>query len=125
VPSRSNTLKSPRARRELANAVEVDQSRPVDMDEAFGRRALTRRPCGDEVFTANSAYDLITRGKSGMTVLEPIGLGSLPGTLMIGIHEKNYHVMPLSWVVQAGWYSVLDRPLHCADQRHRWPNCHH
>src|SRR6476659_2832328 len=66
--------------------------------------AFTRRPWGDEVFIANSAYDLITRGKSGMTVLEPTGLGSLPGPLMGGIHERNYHVMPLSWVAQAGWY---------------------
>jgi hypothetical protein len=69
--------------------------------------ALTRRPWGDEVFISNSAYDLITRGKSGMTVLEPTGLGSLPGTVMLGIHERNYHVMPLSWVAQAGWYKIF------------------
>ena len=69
--------------------------------------ALTRKPWGDEVFTANSAYDLITRGKTGMTVLEPTGLGSKPGTVMAGIHEKNYHVMPLSYLTQAAWFKLV------------------
>ncbi len=68
--------------------------------------ALTRKPWGDEVFTANSAVDLITRGKSGMTVLEPTGLGSKPGTVMLGIHERNYHVMPLSYLAQAVWFRI-------------------
>lgn len=41
-----------------------------------------------------------------MTVLEPTGLGSKPGTVMLGIHERNYHVMPLSYLAQAAWFKI-------------------
>ncbi|MEO8129106.1 MAG: glycosyltransferase family 39 protein [Bryobacteraceae bacterium] len=41
-----------------------------------------------------------------MTVLEPTGLGSKPGTVMLRIHEKNYHVMPLSYLAQAVWFKL-------------------
>jgi 4-amino-4-deoxy-L-arabinose transferase-like glycosyltransferase len=69
--------------------------------------AFTRRPWGDEVFTANSALNLATNGSSGMTVFEPTGLGSKPGRVATRIDERNYHIMPLSYVAQAAWYKLF------------------
>jgi 4-amino-4-deoxy-L-arabinose transferase-like glycosyltransferase len=69
--------------------------------------AFTRRPWGDEVFTANSALNLATNGSSGMTVYEPTGPGNKPGRVVTRIDERNYHIMPLSYVGQAAWYKLF------------------
>jgi hypothetical protein len=67
---------------------------------AFGS-ALTKSPEVDEGFFANPAFNLVTRGRMGTTVLETAGSG------LKGIREHTYWVQPLHLLFQAGWYEVF------------------
>lgn len=67
---------------------------------AFGS-ALTKSPEVDEGFFANPAFNLVTRGWMGTTVLETAGSG------LKGIREHTYWVQPLHLLFQAGWYELF------------------
>lgn len=69
---------------------------------AFGT-ASTRAPWCDEAWFANPAYNLITHGFMGTTVLEPTGLLLHPQ----GINRYTYWIPPLHIITQAGWYEVF------------------
>ncbi len=62
--------------------------------------ALTKRPWSDEGWFASPAYNLITKGSMGTTVLEPTGW-------LKGINQYTYWVVPLHIIAQAGWYEVF------------------
>ena len=62
--------------------------------------SLTKRPWGDEGWFASPAYNLLTKGSMGTTVLEPSGW-------LKGIDKHTFWVAPLHLVVQAAWYKVV------------------
>jgi len=71
--------------------------------------SLTRMPWFDEGQNANPSYDLITRGTSGISVLEESGLGLVarePLSLK-GIQTRNYTQMPLYFALLAGWFKAV------------------
>ena len=72
-----------------------------------GWNAATRRPGIDEVQFANPALDLITRGKTGVTMVS--GYGDRPEALRSESHFQTYSYwcMPLSFVGLAGWFKVV------------------
>jgi 4-amino-4-deoxy-L-arabinose transferase-like glycosyltransferase len=65
--------------------------------------ARTRRPWCDEAWFADPAYNLITNGMMGTTILEPAGHYRHP----IGIQQHTYWVMPLHILGQAAWYKLV------------------
>lgn len=67
---------------------------------AFGS-AVTKSPEIDEGFFASPAFNLITKGQMGTTVLETVGSN------FKGIHEHTYWIPPLHLLFQAGWYEVF------------------
>jgi hypothetical protein len=69
--------------------------------------ALTKRPYGDEVFSAGPALDLVTRGLTGLTVLEPTGDGIRVGKVMTGINSHLYQWMPYPFLIHAAWFKVF------------------
>lgn len=64
-------------------------------------RAVSDRPVCDEGWFANPAYNLMTSGSMGTTVLET------KGTLLGGLERHSYWIMPLSPWLQAGWYKIF------------------
>ncbi len=64
--------------------------------------AYTQRPWCDEGWFANPAYNLITHGTMGTTVLEPRGNPRHPW----GIREHTYWITPLHILAQAAWYKT-------------------
>ncbi len=64
--------------------------------------AWTRRPWCDEGWFANPAYNLLTHGTMGTTVLEPAGNARHPW----GIREHTYWITPLHILAQSVWYRV-------------------
>jgi hypothetical protein len=66
--------------------------------------SLTKPPEIDEGWFASPAWNLITKGSMGTTVLEPSG--TLTSRLS-GINQHTYWVMPLHLLAQAGWYEVF------------------
>jgi 4-amino-4-deoxy-L-arabinose transferase-like glycosyltransferase len=64
--------------------------------------AWTRRPWCDEAWFADPAYNLLTKGMMGTTVLEPAGHYRHP----IGIQQHTYWIMPLHILAQTAWYEV-------------------
>jgi len=69
--------------------------------------ARTKRPWGDEIFFANPAVNLITRGTMGLSVVEPTGNGQVPGIPLVHIQQHIYLVMPLNCLVQAAWFKAF------------------
>ena len=70
--------------------------------------ALTKAPWCDEAWFASPGWNLAFRGFMGTTVLDPAS-----GTPVLhtrtrtdGIDRYTYWVMPLSMVIQAGWYRI-------------------
>jgi hypothetical protein len=72
-----------------------------------GWNAATRRPGGDEVQFANPALDLITRGKTGVTIES--GWGARPAEAHLDGHIQTYSywAMPLSFLSLAAWFKVI------------------
>ncbi len=62
--------------------------------------SLTKRPWSDEGWFASPAYNLITKGSMGTSVLEPVGW-------LKGIDKYTFWVAPLHLVTQAGWYEIF------------------
>src|SRR5882724_11542112 len=69
--------------------------------------SYTKRPYMDEAWVANQAIDLITRGSTGVTVLEPSGHGVLVGATLTGIENHTYLWVPFAAGLEAGWFKVL------------------
>ena len=72
-----------------------------------GWNAATRKPGIDEVQFANPALDLITRGKTGTTIMS--GWGARPEVPRVDSHAQTYTywTMPLSFLGLAGWFKVV------------------
>jgi hypothetical protein len=66
--------------------------------------SLTKPPEIDEGWFASPAWNLVTRGSMGTTVLEPSGTLT---SKLAGINQHTYWVMPLHLLAQAGWYEVF------------------
>ena len=64
--------------------------------------ALSKRPWSDEGWFASPAYNLITNGHMGTSVLESVE----PRGQQKGINEYTYWIMPLDIVAQAAWYKI-------------------
>src|SRR6185295_9082725 len=64
--------------------------------------AYTRRPWCDEAWFADPAFNLLTKGTMGTTVLEPSGHYRHP----IGIQQHTYWIMPLHILLQTAWYKM-------------------
>jgi 4-amino-4-deoxy-L-arabinose transferase-like glycosyltransferase len=65
-------------------------------------RAFTDSPGCDEGWFANPAFNLVTYGHMGTTVIEE---ANLPMTT--GIHALTYWIMPLQVLTQAAWYKLF------------------
>ncbi len=73
-------------------------------------QALTKNPWCDEGWFANPAFNLITRGSMGTSVIEPTGscqVVSKPGVVLRGLDRHTYWVMPLHILAQAVWYKLV------------------
>ena len=73
--------------------------------------ALTKRPLGDEGFMANPALDVLVRGSTGVTAVEPTGNSIAVGKLLSGITEHLYLTMPFPIYVHAAWYRIFGSGL--------------
>jgi len=62
---------------------------------------FTRLPWVDEGIFASPAYNLVSRGFMGTTVLETAG------TPWQGIERHTYWTVPLHFLAQAGWYELF------------------
>jgi len=69
--------------------------------------SATKRPWMDEAWVANPAIDLVTRGMTGVTVMEPTGHGVLVGLKYSGIEDHTYLWLPFAAVLQSVWYRIL------------------
>ena len=69
--------------------------------------ALTKRPLGDEGFIANPALDVLARGSTGVTAMEPTGNSIAVGKVLSGITEHLYLLMPFPIYVHAAWYKIF------------------
>ena len=72
--------------------------------------ALTSQPRPDEGYFANPAFNLVTKGSMGTSVIEPAGsflIGTKPGVVLSGINERTYWIMPLHILAQAAWYKMV------------------
>ncbi len=67
--------------------------------------ALTKRPWCDEAWFASPAYNLVTHGTMGTTILDPHGFAYAPD--LTGIDRFTYWVMPGYLLAQAAWYRVV------------------
>jgi hypothetical protein len=63
--------------------------------------ARSRIPWSNEAWSAIPAFNLLTRGYMGTTVL------ASKGTWLIGVDRHMYWMMPLHTLVQAAWYKVV------------------
>lgn len=64
--------------------------------------ALSKRPWSDEGWFASPAYNLITNGHMGTSILESVE----PRGQQKGINQYTYWIMPLDIVAQAAWYKI-------------------
>ena len=64
--------------------------------------AASKRPWSDEGWFASPAYNLITNGHMGTSVLESVE----PRGQQKGIDKYTYWIMPLDIVAQAAWYEI-------------------
>ncbi len=69
-------------------------------------RSLTDSPGCDEGWFASPAFNLVSKGHMGTTVIEEANL-----KMTTGIHQYTYWVMPLHILAQAGWYEVFGSSL--------------
>ena len=69
--------------------------------------ALTKRPLGDEGFMANPALDVLARGSTGVTAMEPTGNSIAVGQTLPGITEHLYLAMPFPIYLHAAWYKIF------------------
>src|SRR3954449_7641192 len=69
--------------------------------------SCTKRPSMDEAWVANSAVDLITRGSTGVTVMEPTGNGVFVGITLTGIENHTYLWLPFAAILEAGWFKIF------------------
>lgn len=65
--------------------------------------ALSFRPTCDEAWFFNPAYNLVTKGHMGTTVIEPEGHYRRPQ----GINQYTYWIPPLHILAQASWYRLV------------------
>jgi len=72
-----------------------------------GWNAATRRPGGDEMQFANPALDLITRGKTGVTIESGWGARPEEARPDSHIHNYSYWAMPLSFLSLAAWFKMI------------------
>ena len=64
--------------------------------------SLSRRPWSDEGWFASPAYNLITNGHMGTTILESVE----PRGQQKGINQYTYWIMPLDIIAQSAWYKI-------------------
>lgn len=64
--------------------------------------AMSKRPWSDEGWFASPAYNLITNGHMGTTILESVE----PRGQQKGINQYTYWIMPLDILAQAAWYKI-------------------
>ncbi len=64
--------------------------------------AASKRPWSDEGWFASPAYNLITNGHMGTSVLESVE----PRGQQKGIDKYTYWIMPLDILAQAAWYKI-------------------
>jgi 4-amino-4-deoxy-L-arabinose transferase-like glycosyltransferase len=64
--------------------------------------AHTNLPWSDEAWFASPAFNLITKGNFGTSVLDPTA--SFRTNNLTGIHEHTYWIVPLFPLVEAAWF---------------------
>src|SRR5438874_1903375 len=69
--------------------------------------SYTKRPYMDEAWVANPGIDLITRGSTGVTVMEPSGNGVFVGVTLTGIENHTYLWAPFAAILML--YLYFDR----------------
>ena len=67
--------------------------------------AHTNLPWSDEGWFANPAFNLITKGNFGTTVLDPTA--SFRTNNLTGIHEHTYWMVPLFPLTEAAWFRAI------------------
>jgi hypothetical protein len=67
--------------------------------------AHTNLPWSDEGWFANPAFNLITKGNFGTTVLDPTA--SFRTNNLTGIHEHTYWIVPLFPLAEAAWFRAI------------------
>ena len=67
--------------------------------------AHTNLPWSDEGWFANPAFNLITKGNFGTTVLDPTA--SFRTNNLTGIHEHTYWMVPLFPLMEAAWFRAI------------------
>jgi hypothetical protein len=63
--------------------------------------SVAKGPRPDEGVFASPAYNMLTKGHMGTTVIETLG------TDLDGLKSHTYWVMPLNLVIQIGWYKLF------------------
>lgn len=69
--------------------------------------AFTKSPEIDEGFFASPAFNLLTKGSMGTTILETSGSAKLAGSALVRLETHTYWIMPLHPLAQAGWYKIF------------------
>src|SRR5260370_4424736 len=75
--------------------------------------SYTKRPSMDEAWVANPAVDLITRGSTGVTVMQPTGNGVFVGITLSGIENHTYRWAPFPAVLEPGWLKLVSFEMMC------------
>jgi hypothetical protein len=72
--------------------------------------SLVRAPYTDEALLFSPAFNLITAGHMGTSILDETSAWR-DGMSLRNIHRYTYQVMPLHFLMQAAWYKVLGAGL--------------
>jgi hypothetical protein len=67
--------------------------------------ARTNLPWSDEAWFASPAFNLITKGNFGTSVLDPTA--SFRTNNLTGIHEHTYWIVPLFPLAEAAWFRAI------------------
>src|SRR5262245_60204235 len=72
-----------------------------------GMLAYTKRPWADEAWFANISVNILENGKTGISVLEPLGNANLLGRPLPGINQEYYLWVPAHEALYSLWYRMI------------------
>jgi hypothetical protein len=72
-----------------------------------GMLAYTKRPWADEAWFANISVNILENGKTGISVLDPLGNANLLGRSLPGINEEYYLWIPVQEALYSLWYRMI------------------